>query len=132
MSDRVITDIKGIGPKTEQKLRKRLRKNRPTSRAGEKVSVGDVERNQEVARFVLAPTNSARSKTRGAGCHLTATPRGKKRPRRERSGVNNVKSQRPSAAVTFASAKKGSVRHKTASRTFQMKNGRMIRAAASR
>jgi hypothetical protein len=54
MSDRVITDIKGIGPKTEQKLRKRLRKNRPTSRAGEKVSVRDVERNQEVARFVLA------------------------------------------------------------------------------
>jgi len=49
-----ITDISGIGPKTEQKLRKRLRKTRPTSRAGEKVSLTDVERNQQVARSVLA------------------------------------------------------------------------------
>lgn len=49
-----ITDISGIGPKTEKKLRKKLRKNRPTSRAGEKVSLTDVERNQAVAKFVLA------------------------------------------------------------------------------
>lgn len=49
-----ITKISGIGPKTEKKLRKRLRKNRPTSRAGEKVSLRDVERNQQVAQFVLA------------------------------------------------------------------------------
>jgi len=49
-----ITKISGIGPKTEQKLRKRLRKSRPTSRAGEKVSVTDIERNQAVAKTVLA------------------------------------------------------------------------------
>jgi len=90
-----ITDISGIGPKTEQKLRKRLRKNRPTSRAGEKVSVRDVERNQEVSRFVLATDQQRALKDAGSSFKLdrdarkqeAAASREKRRQQRQESNT---------------------------------------------
>lgn len=65
-----ITDITGIGAKTEQKLRKRLRKNRPTSRIGETVSITDVERNQAIAKSILAADQQRAIKEAGGRIKL--------------------------------------------------------------
>jgi hypothetical protein len=72
-----ITDISGIGPKTEKKLRKRLRKNRPTSRAGEKVSVTDINRNQVIAKSILAADQQRALKDAGSRIKLDRDARKK-------------------------------------------------------
>ena len=53
MSEQKITDVPYIGEQTAKKLRKKLRGNRPTSRAGEPVSVDDATRFGTRAKTVL-------------------------------------------------------------------------------
>lgn len=54
MVDEKITSVSGIGPKTENELRRALRGSRPTSRIGEPVTINEAERFESVTRTILA------------------------------------------------------------------------------